>query len=397
VRVTVEIERADSEGIRTQTFDGYSTISMGRSNECDVVLDCPEASRIHARLTIDPTGSARLEHLGNQETRVQGESWTEGPLPQPANIEIGPYVLTVKLATIDSSADAVPRLIRRLSTDSMCESHLAELPGHGKIVVKHCHPDLDDPMFADMLEDEGQLLSNLSHPNVSTYLGMGEELILASGENEQIRHLRQDYFAGASLRSLLSGGLGPLPEAAAAHIGAQIAAGLAHLHAAKDRSGEPLEMIHRDINPKNILLRRDGVVSIGGFMIAKGRGRRATTDPGVIKGTFGFMAPEQLTGEAIDSRVDIFALGATLYELVAGKQAFPGETPFDILRRVQSAQVTPLGRAAPHVSADMEELVMRCLEHDRDKRYPRADIVAGRLKMLAKGGDQALLKVMHPA
>src|SRR5690606_34124339 len=147
---------------------------------------------------------------------------------------------------------------------------------------------------------------------------------------------------------------------------------LHHAHFATGPRGEPLQVIHRDVSPQNVLISFDGEVKVADFGLAKARGRMVQTQAGVVKGKLAYMSPEQLRGDDIDHRVDVFGLGIVLFELLTGERLFLGPSDMDTLRRVYEARVPPMQELNPSVHPDLEAIVRRALAKDRDARYSTA-------------------------
>src|SRR5262245_57703050 len=194
----------------------------------------------------------------------------------------------------------------------MAEVFLAREPmvgGLSKIlVIKQIHPSLaETPQFRQMFEDEAKVGVNLNHPNiVQTF---------SYGQIGPTFYLAMEHVEGVDLLRLLNATLEAgerIPYGLAAYLGQQVAKGLDYAHRRGDEYGEALSIVHRDISPQNILVSWDGMVKLVDFGIA--RARHVRESGGVVKGKFAYMSPEQATGEAVDARSDIFAMGIVLWE-----------------------------------------------------------------------------------
>ena len=209
-------------------------------------------------------------------------------------------------------------------------------------------------------EQEARTTGALNHPNVLTLYDVGT----ADGRP----YLVMELLDGETLRA----GIGrvALPVARACEIAAAIARGLAAAHARA--------IVHRDLKPENVMITRDGRVKILDFGIAKLRvldpnlDHRTRTAANTLLGTAGYMAPEQIRGEPIDERADVFALGAVLFELVTGRRAFDRASRFETLNAVLNDDVPALGTTGAHVPASLDRIVRRCLEKDPDARFQSA-------------------------
>jgi serine/threonine-protein kinase len=248
--------------------------------------------------------------------------------------------------------------------------------------------------FAAQLEREARVLSSLSHPNIV--------ILLDYVKSDAQMYLVLEYIAGFSLAELLAKKPKLRPELVAA-IGAQVAEGLAHAHARG--------IVHRDIKPANVILSRQGEVKIVDFSIAH-RERlpsadepmpafdnetpaRGTQQPSTTFGTPAYMAPEQLLGETVDARSDIFSLGVVLYQLLCGARPFDraGEkrAPGHASRTSPAVQ---LRQRAPDVPRALERVVMRCIEKHPADRPVSADVVAGDLEAFVRDRTDLPLRVL---
>jgi serine/threonine-protein kinase len=212
-------------------------------------------------------------------------------------------------------------------------------------------------------EQEARSASALNHPNVCT--------IYEVGETEETRpFIAMEQIEGITLRQRLEQGQIKLSEAL--DIAVQIASALTAAHEAG--------IVHRDIKPENIMLRRDGYVKVLDFGLAKlAEQQRQTsriltrsgikTEPGIVLGTPQYMSPEQARGLPVDARTDIWALGAVIYEMVAGRAPFEGETISDIIAGVLEREPVPLARYAPKLPENVEWIVSKALRKDKEERY----------------------------
>jgi len=222
-----------------------------------------------------------------------------------------------------------------------------------------------DPERLRRFEQEARAASALSHPNILTLFDVGRD-----GETS---YLVTELLEGESLRERLAGG--ELPVRKAIELGVAVARGLAAAHAKG--------IVHRDLKPENLFLTHDGGVKILDFGLAKltiPEGVTAIaeattiaggTETGVVMGTVGYMAPEQVRGERADARTDLFALGCVLYESVAGRRAFAGATPPDTLSAILRDEPPPLQAPGP-TGTVLEGIVRRCLEKRPDDRFQSA-------------------------
>jgi Tol biopolymer transport system component len=222
----------------------------------------------------------------------------------------------------------------------------------------------------ERFEREARAVASLSHPNILAIFDYGS----ADGRTYSVTELLE----GATLRAELRNGA--LPPRRATDYAIQIASGLAAAH---DKG-----IVHRDLKPENIFITHDGRAKILDFGLARTTERPASghsadevvtealTEPGIVMGTIGYMAPEQITGERLDGRADIFALGIVLHEMLAGTPPFTRGSPAKTLSAILSEDPPDVRAASPAVSPGLDRIVRRCLEKNRDHRFRSAQDVA---------------------
>jgi serine/threonine-protein kinase len=174
-----------------------------------------------------------------------------------------------------------------------------------------------------------------------------------------------------------------IPPAMVAAIGSSVMQGLHAAHEAVDHKGRPLGIIHRDVSPHNVMLGSDGIVRVVDFGVAKATGRTHTTRDGKIKGKLAYMAPEQLLGQDVDRRADIFAAGALLWELSTGRRLFHGASEGEVLHRVLEDTIPPPGTYNPRVTPAFDAVVLKALERDPARRFETAEAMAHALEAAA--------------
>ena len=261
-------------------------------------------------------------------------------------------------------------LIKKLAVGGMAEVFLARADGPmgfaKKCVVKRILPHFnDDPRFIEMFLGEATLAAQLDHPNLVQ--------IFDFGQHDGQYYLAMEYIDGANLRELSRATRrqqGPMSLALAARIISVAAEGLHFAHELRSESGEFLNLVHRDISPDNILVARNGSVKVVDFGIAKASSQPHLTKSGMIKGKMAYMPPEQLARETLDRRADLFALGICFYELVTGGMPFDATSEVSIIQAIMSQK--PLEKPTayrPDCPPDLEAIIEKCLEKDRDRRY----------------------------
>ena len=260
-------------------------------------------------------------------------------------------------------------VVRKLAEGGMAEIFLAAAQGpegfEKEVVIKRIRPGFaNDPSFVQMFVEEAKVVSRLSHANIVQ--------IIDFARHEQTYYLAMEYVRGRSLseahkraRELSV----PLPPVLVAHLGQEVARGLAYAHRLSD-GGHPLELVHRDVTPHNILLSYDGAVKLTDFGIAKASNR--ATSSGMLKGKFAYMSPEQARGERVDPRTDVFALGVTLWELLTSGRLFDAESDVGVLRAVQEREVLAPSVLNPEVDEELDRVILRALDRDVSRRYQSA-------------------------
>jgi serine/threonine protein kinase len=244
--------------------------------------------------------------------------------------------------------------------------------GFNKLVVlKRLRPHLaEEASFREMFLDEARLAARLNHANVVQSYEVGE------GNGSYF--IAMEYLEGQPLNRVAeeASAQGQRLEAPLAiRIIAEACAGLAHAHELRDYDGTSLRIIHRDISPHNIFVTYDGQVKLVDFGIAKAAVSRAETEVGVLKGKIAYMAPEQATGEGIDSRADLFAMGIVLWELLTGRALFGGENAAHTLQRLVNEPIPRPSSALPAehpLDPKLETIVMKALEKEPAERFQTA-------------------------
>ncbi|PTL79860.1 serine/threonine-protein kinase [Vitiosangium sp. GDMCC 1.1324] len=261
------------------------------------------------------------------------------------------------------------QLLRKIASGGMGQIFLALEQGAGferLVVLKLILPHLaEDEDFLTMFLDEARLVARLAHPNLITILDLTEIdgrhcLAMEYVQGEDVRRL--DKFARNQGR--------PLPVGLALRIIAEAAAGLHHAHQARDQQGRPLQLVHRDVSPQNILVGFDGGVKVIDFGVAKAAGSASHTATGVLKGKYPYMSPEQANGQDVDARSDLFALGVVLWELLTNRRLFKGDTDMMTLRLVRDCQVPQPSQLQAELPPGLDELVLKALARTPEQRFP---------------------------
>ncbi|MFP2924578.1 serine/threonine-protein kinase [Pyxidicoccus sp. 3LG] len=270
-------------------------------------------------------------------------------------------------------------LHERLGVGGMAEVFRATYSPEGGIektvALKRILPAYaEDPQFIALFRREAELGSLLQHPNVVQVLDVGRL--------ENTHFIAMEYVDGLSLRQLLKEH-GPLPVSAVTYLGAELAAALDYVHRRTSRDGTPLNLVHRDINPPNILLSRIGDVKLSDFGIARAVTHVPVTRLGHVRGKTDYMAPEQLMAGPLDGRVDLFALGLTLHEALTGNRVLSGledEHRSAIVATIRD--LAPPSALRPEVPPEVDAVVMSLLQVGPEERPQRGNHLEDLLRAL---------------
>ncbi len=238
------------------------------------------------------------------------------------------------------------------------------------VAVKTMLPKLsEDAQFEQMFLDEASLASQIKHPNAVEIMDLGEQ--------EGVLFLVMEWIEGVPLNHLMKAakGRGGIPTAIAARIAMQACAGLHAAHELKDDKGKSVGLVHRDVSPQNLLVTFDGVTKVVDFGVAKATALGGgATQAGQVKGKVSYMAPEQVNGEGLDRRADVFALGIVLYALTTGKHPFRRESEAATMYNICSPDpVVPPSAVVDGYAPELEPIVLKALAKNRDERYPSCD------------------------
>jgi len=263
-------------------------------------------------------------------------------------------------------------LVRKIATGGMAEVFLAkrlgELGGFSKrVAIKRMFSHMtDDPEARNMFLDEAKIAAQLSHPNIVQVYELGQE-----GEH---LYIVMEYVHGRDLRRVLDTArdLGALPIHMAVSVVAQAAAGLHHAHFQHDDSGNPMNVVHRDVSPQNVLVAIDGHVKLCDFGIARAEDRLHHTKQGQFKGKISYMSPEQFETSEIDHRTDIYGLGVLLYEATTGQRLYDADTDLEMLRLLSIGDFKLPSVASPGFPPDLERIILKAIARDPDERYQTA-------------------------
>jgi eukaryotic-like serine/threonine-protein kinase len=264
------------------------------------------------------------------------------------------------------------RVLEKIASGGMAEVFRAEsagLEGFKKTVaIKRVLPHLSEKkQFIGMFLDEARLSAHLSHSNcVQVFdIGVGDDTYF----------IVMEFVDGADLKAIIEAHRKisrPISVEIASLICVRICEGLAYAHELSDGKGTVLGIVHRDMSPPNVLITRYGEVKIVDFGLAKANSQLEKSEPGIIKGKFSYLSPEAALGQGIDHRTDIFAVGIILWEMLAGRRLFQGESDLETVRQVQSARVPPIRQFNPAVTPEVERVLAKALARDPLARYQSA-------------------------
>ena len=300
-------------------------------------------------------------------------------------IEIPAFEVAPELVPNDSSDALIGKLISHYRIESligiggMGEVYLAQDERLGRKAALKLLPQslTTDETQLGRFKNEARTASALNHPNILTVYEIGAE--------GNVHFIATEFIEGVTLRVALASGR--MSAHGALEIAVQVASALAAAHDAG--------VVHRDIKPENIMLRPDGYVKVLDFGIAKLTERRRASDdhrvettallqtrPGLVLGTAHYMSPEQVRGQKVDARSDIWSLGVVLYEMVTGSPPFRGETPSDCIAAILTVEPTPSSSISPDVPAKLESILQKALRKSTDERYQTIKEMLGELRTL---------------
>jgi len=280
----------------------------------------------------------------------------------------------------DPARDGMPRrfgkytLLRKLATGGMAELFLAlqkSVAGFEKLlVIKRILPAMNqDQGFIDMLLHEARIAATLTHANIVQIFDVGQV--------EGTYYIAMEHVHGEDLRGIVrqmrKKGVIEFPLEHAIEIMLGVTSGLSYAHERRDLDGSPLNIVHRDISPQNVVVTFSGDVKIVDFGIAKSDTKMAMeTQSGKLKGKVPYMSPEQARGEMLDARSDIFAVGVMLFELTTGRRLFKGQSEFETLKLICEREYPRPSAVRPGYPPELEAIVMKALAKDKTERYQTA-------------------------
>jgi serine/threonine protein kinase len=263
---------------------------------------------------------------------------------------------------------------KRLARGGMAEVFLARQRGvegfDRRVAVKRILPHLADSReFIKMFLDEARFAARLAHPNIVH--------IYELGQFEESYFIAMEFVDGVHSGQLIKHAASePIPPVLVARVGADAAGALAYAHRQEDADGRPLGLVHRDVSPQNIMISYDGVVKLVDFGIAKAVSKAEETQPGIVKGKYAYMSPEQTTRKPLDGRSDVFSLGVVMWELLSGRNIVDRGDVVEAMKVMRDCRFPRVEQVAPHVPAPLASAVGWALERDKNDRPSAAQLQA---------------------
>ena len=267
------------------------------------------------------------------------------------------------------------------------DAEMLSQPGYSKhVAIKRVLPHLaQNRMFIRMFLDEARLGLLLNHSNIVLVFDVGRAgrdffIVMEYVDGLDMREVFETYAARGSL----------VPLEVSLSIMLEICKGLDYAHRLTDNSYQPLNVVHHDINPANVLLSKNGEVKLVDFGLSEAAVHVQKSDPDVVRGKFGYLAPEVATGKGADARSDLYAVGIVLFELVTGHRLFLGRDDMESLSMAQEARIPRPSVYNPRIPGSLEQLILRTLAPNPDERFQNA-------RRLGRGINRVLFELGRPA
>lgn len=283
----------------------------------------------------------------------------------------------------------------RLGAGGMASVHRATIDIGGgvtrEVALKRLLPQLaDDKKFVEDFVREAKLAANLNHPNIVR--------ILELGRSDGVYFIAMELVAGQSLLQLMKLAWSMrvvTPIGVVVAIFAELLDALDYASGAVDSEGEPMQLVHRDLSPSNLIITDDGHVKIIDFGVAKGTSGKFMTNTGMVKGKLSYMALETLTAAQLDCRADLFSLGVVMWELITGRRLFRGHNEYEVIMRIREGASEPPSTYNAACTPELDEIVMHALSKDRDDRWPSAHVMRTALGSLSRQFKQGAREIVE--
>ena len=272
----------------------------------------------------------------------------------------------------------------QLGEGGMARVHRAEMLGTAgfrkTVALKRMRTvTSENPDFVTSFIHEGQLIGRIKHPNIAQAYELGKI--------DRTYYIAMEFVPGPTLAQIMAQSrrcAGAIPLPVILEILIQLCDALEHAHDMQDESGKPLNLIHRDVSPMNVIVSRGGSAKLIDFGIAKVRGSCVETQAGIIKGKHAYVAPEYTLGTGLDRRVDLWGLGVVAHEMITGRRLFLGDTEGDTIRNVRVMTIPPPSRIAANISPELDDIVMTALQRDPELRWQNAGAMRAALTTEAR-------------
>ena len=276
-------------------------------------------------------------------------------------------------------------LLERIGVGGTAEVFEAvQRDGGSRVAIKRILTDAAaDEEFISLFHDECAIAGQLEHPHIARIYDVGEV--------EGSHYMAMEFVEGKPLRTLVDRAARHgrrLPIDVALYIICCVASGLDYAHRRGDPQGRPLGIVHRDVTPRNILVSYAGDIKLIDFGVAKAKGKLNRTQAGNIKGSLGYMAPEQVFGRGVDGRADVFSLGICLWECLTGKRLFEAENELVMLQQIRSQEIVAPSASQPGLPRELDGIVLKALAKDPQQRYATAANFAADLQTFARRHQQ---------
>ncbi len=292
-------------------------------------------------------------------------------------------------------------IFARLGSGGMADALLAMLHGdlgfQKLVVLKRMHSSLGrDSHFVRMFLDEARLAARLSHPNVVATSEVGE----IDGHY----FIAMEYLEGLSLDRIVRKYIqlgGGIPLGFLFRVLCDSLEGLHHAHELRDFGGSALGVVHRDVTPSNLFVTSDGMAKVLDFGIAKAATHDEATRTGMLKGKLAYMSPEQFYSDPVDRRADLWSMGVLIWEMVTGRRLFKGNNDALTYQNIVSMEIPPVGGYRPDAPPEIDDVIARALQRDRNERYQDAEamrrdmerILTNSLRAFSRADVASLMRV----